>query len=58
MTTAAAWADYTERNRRARVIYDWLPTAQHNPTPTPCHVCRTRTTQRASGLCKDCEERT
>ena len=55
--TTAAWADYMERNRRARVQYDWLPIAQHNPTATPCHVCRTRTTQRASGLCKDCEER-
>ena len=54
---AAAWADYMERNRRARVIYDHLLIALHNPTATPCHVCRTRTTQRASGLCKDCEEK-
>ena len=56
--TAAAWADYTERNRRARVIYDWLPIASHVNTPTPCHRCRIRKTTRASGLCKDCEERT
>ena len=56
--TAAAWADYTERNRRARVIYGWLPIASHVNTPTPCHRCRIRKTTRASGLCKDCEERT
>jgi hypothetical protein len=55
--TAAAWADYMERNRRSNVIYDHLPIALHNPTATPCHVCRTRLTQRASGLCKDCEEK-
>ena len=58
MIDRAAIAAWNEANRRARVIYDHLPIALHNPTATPCHVCRTRTTQRASGLCKDCEERT
>ena len=51
------WPAYLERNRRANVIYAWLPIATNHGHATPCHLCRVRMTQRADGICDKCKEK-